>query len=966
MPPENAYNRVQQLVKKFKALPSEARKHYNEDNTRKDFILPLFHALEWNIQDSHEVSAEERVSRGWVDFSFRIGGVPRFFLETKRISEVLATPKNILQAISYSWTKNVTWALLSDFEGLRVYNAEWKEDNPLQAQFLEFSVDTYLSDFERLWWLSRPEIAANTLNRQAEQWGKKTRREPVSQHLFDDLKTWRYELFRHLHAYNQIWSPAQIDEAVLRILNRLIFIRTAEDRLVEQSCLMPLLRELNDKKRIQDLPDRVKGLFREFDETYDSQLFEPGLADNLECEPSPYETVIEGLYGKQYLLYNFNAIDADVLGTAYEQYLGHVIADTQAAEIVEKQVKRKSQGIYYTPTFVVKYIVQQTVGRYLDENSYNPSHPPRVLDMACGSGSFLIEAFDVLDRHVAKLRRQDTPLLSLGEGSGVRGDLFDHARQMEILTQCIYGVDKDKQAVEVARLNLMLKVLHSREKLPLLENIRCGDSLISGTDEQIQAAFGENWKKINPFNWQEELPQVFKEGGFDVIIGNPPYVRQETLGDEFKEYAQRKFETYAGTADLYVYFIEQAHKLLKPGGYFGFIVSNKWMRSSYGKALRDFLTIKTTLLEIIDFGELPVFQDAATFPVIILTQNTPTKSQHFMYTQIKRLDFVSLQDEINEQTTWLDDRALIGTSWRLVNEQEQSIIEKLHKGSILFGEYIKGKAFYGIKTGYDQAFIIDGDTKNRLILEDANSAKLIKRYVIGDDVRYFHIFFRERYLIFIPKGWTRSQMGQASDAWGWFTKNYPAISRHLENFSVDASKRVDQGEYWWELRACGYYDEFLKPKIVFPEIAKESRFAFDDTGIFTNKTAFIVPTNDHYLLGLLNSKLSWLYLKRICSVLGDPDKGGRLLLQYAYVKNLPIHRIDFDNSSDKVQHDRISTLVQEMIQLQGELAKEIFESDHTRAIQRRIAAVDAEIDHLVYDLYGLTEEEIKIVEGSVS
>jgi hypothetical protein len=307
---ESAYGKVDYLVKKFKSLSPPARRSYNEDNTRKDFILPLFQALEWNISDSAEVNAEERVSRGWVDFSFRIGGVPRFFLETKKISEDLTKPVWIRQAIDYAWTKSVTWALLSDFEGLRVFNAEWKEENPLRAQFIDFNIDTYLSDFERLWWLSRPEMVVCTLDHEAEKVGKKAFRQPVSQHLFDDLKTWRHELFRHLHAYNPMWSAAQIDAEVLRLLNRLIFIRTAEDRQVEERRLMPLLRELHDQKHIQQLFPKLQHLFREFDAAYDSQLFENSLADTLECEPQPFETVIEGLYGKSFMLYNFNAIDA--------------------------------------------------------------------------------------------------------------------------------------------------------------------------------------------------------------------------------------------------------------------------------------------------------------------------------------------------------------------------------------------------------------------------------------------------------------------------------------------------------------------------------------------------------------------------------------------------------------------------------------------------------------------------------
>jgi len=218
------------------------------------------------------VSAEERVSRGWVDFSFRIGGVPRFFLETKRVSEDLTKPQWVQQAMDYAWTKGVTWALLSDFEGLRVFNAEWKEDNPLRAQFLEFDVDSYLADFDRLWWLSRPEMAAGTLNREAEKVGKKARREPVSQHLFDDLKSWRQILFKNLRAYNPQWSAGQTDEAVLRILNRLIFIRTAEDRQVEGVRLQAMVRELRDQKRGGQLLPELRKLWREFDAAYDSQF----------------------------------------------------------------------------------------------------------------------------------------------------------------------------------------------------------------------------------------------------------------------------------------------------------------------------------------------------------------------------------------------------------------------------------------------------------------------------------------------------------------------------------------------------------------------------------------------------------------------------------------------------------------------------------------------------------------------
>ncbi|MCL4840171.1 MAG: N-6 DNA methylase, partial [Thermoanaerobaculia bacterium] len=347
----------------------------------------------------------EKVSRGWVDFSFRIGNVPRYFLETKRVNEDLNDPRWVKQAIDYAWTKSVTWALLSDFEGLRVFNAEWKESDPFRAQFFEFGLDDYLKDFERFWWLSKEETAKRRLDVEAEKVGRKIKRLPVSQNLFSDLKRWRENLFKNYKAFNLGYSTAQVDEAVLRLLNRLIFIRTAEDREVEENRLQSLVRVLKDKKQIQILDRELASLFRELDGIYNSELFARHFSEELQIPPTELEEIINGLYQKDYVRYNFNALEADVLGTAYEQYLGHIVAESETeTHVEEKRTKRKSQGIYYTPAFVTKYIVQQTVGKYLDENGYNPSKPPRVLDMACGSGSFLIEAFDVIDDFVAKQR----------------------------------------------------------------------------------------------------------------------------------------------------------------------------------------------------------------------------------------------------------------------------------------------------------------------------------------------------------------------------------------------------------------------------------------------------------------------------------------------------------------------------------------------------------------------------------
>ena len=790
-----------------------------------------------------------------MDFSFRIGGVPRFYLETKRISEDLTKPQWVRQAMDYAWTKGVTWALLSDFEGLRVLNAEWKEDNPLRAQFIDFGVDTYLADFERLWWLSRTETVAGTLNREAEKVGKKAHRQPVSQHLFDDLKEWRHGLFKNVRAANPLWSPAQLDAAVLRMLNRLIFIRAAEDRQVEPPLLRPLLRELRDQKRVRDLWPELAKLFHQANETYDSQLFESGLIDNLKWDASSLEVLIEGLYGKQFLLYNFNAIDANVLGTAYEQYLGHIVASeaSPAAEMVEKRAKRKSQGIFFTPTFVVKYIVGQTLGRYLDEHGDNPSQPVRVLDMACGSGSFLIEAFDVLDRHVAEMR-----------------------------------------------------------------------------------------------------------GHLTIIIGNPPYVRQETLGEAFKAYVASRYTTHAGTADLYVYFIERAMQLLKPGGYFGFIVVNKWLRANYGQPLRRWLKGQH-IVEIVDFGDLPVFQSATTYPcILILRKDAPAPT--FRVTLVKWLDFANLADVVKMESYQATQAELDDAGWSLSPIATQAILEKMRARGVPLGEYMESRVFRGIITGLNEAFVINRSTRNRLIAEDAHSAEIIKPFVLGRDVKRYAPLQAERYLIFMPNGWTRRQCPEAGQEWEWLKQNYRAIANHLSPFQEAAEKRWDKGEFWWELRPCDYYAEFEKPKIVAPAIVNKATFSFDNGALYSNdKTSITCCLDGFYLLGILNAQTSGFFLRLTAST----KQGGYFEQKPVYLAQIPIPRLDLNDPTDAARHDRIVALVDEMLALQREyaVAQRTF-GDARESLARRIAAVDAAIDREVYALYGLTEEEIETVRAS--
>ena len=705
-------------------------------------------------------------------------------------------------------------------------------------------------------------------------------------------------------------------------------------------------------------------------------------------------------------------LPAEILGQVYEQFLGKVIRLTEGhrAVVEDKPEVKKAGGVKYTPVYIVDAIVKKTLGPTLEGKTPLAVVLISVLDPACGSGSFLIVAYQyLLDWHrewylknlvpllesgmkpsspeirrmlpgatnePGKKGRKKEPELPVFQGRGGEWRLTT-AERKRILLNNIYGVDIDRQAVEVTKLSLLLKVLEGEndetisKQLKLFQeralpdlgnNIKCGNSLI-GWDilEDNPNLTQEEIERINPFDWDKEFPEIFQRGGFNVVIGNPPYVRQEGLV-ELKGYLEKHYKVYQGTADLYAYFIERSHKLLHPDGLFGMIISNKWMKANYGRSLRRFIAEQTTLIQIVDFGELPVFQNASTFPAIVLTKNLATKGQQFIYAPIKRLDFASLEDEVELIGLTLNSHSIEGDNWSLATDKYISILKKMEDAEMPLGQYVGGKIYYGIKTGFNDAFIIDASTRDRIIKEDPKSTEIIKPFLVGRDIKRCEPPNSDKYLILMPKGWTRDKSNGEHDAWGWLKRNYPAISDYLIPYADSAEKRYDKGEYWWELRACDYYPEFEKPKIIYPIISIAPKFTLDYNSFYANDKTFFIPCNNLYLLGILNAHLMWFYLKHICSVLGDPNKRGRLELRTIFMEKIPIRTINDADHIDVARHDRMVSLVDNMLSLKKQL-KEARTPHEQTGLQRQIEATDRQIDALVYELYGLTEEEIKIVEG---
>ncbi|CAD5942364.1 class I SAM-dependent DNA methyltransferase [Planktothrix agardhii] len=445
----------------------------------------------------------------------------------------------------------------------------------------------------------------------------------------------------------------------------------------------------------------------------------------------------------------------------------------------------------------------------------------------------------------------------------------------------------------------------------------------------------------NAFEWRFEFPEILDDDGnfigFDVVIGNPPYIRQEEIKTQ-KPYLQTHFITYSGTADLYVFFVEKAFEILRNFGIFCYIMPNKWMQTGYGKALR-ILFLENQLQGIIDFGCLQVFEEATTYPCI-LNASKQRNNTNFISAAVKTLNYHNgFSSYIESISNPITVESLNDETWVISSGSDQNLLSTLKNKCVSLAEYIDGEAFRGVLTGLTEAFVINNETHKELITIDNQSSEIIFPFVLGRNIKPYSIPEIESYLIKIEKGFTNS-VRRSQDAWTWFSSNYPAISNYLSVFKDKAQKRTDKGDYWWELRACDYYQEFEKPKIMYQIFQVKPCFIYDDQGLYCNNSMWIISKEDKVLLAILNSKMGWWLISKYCTAI---QNGYQLI--WKYFGQIPIPNIT------KEQGKPIISLVDQILTTK----KSNPNADTT--------ILEQQIDQLVYELYGLTEEEIKIVEG---
>ncbi len=937
-----APKQITALIKRFDEQ-RETYQHasYNETQVRREFIDPLFKALGWDIDNTggkpqayKDVIHEDAIKVGGLtkapDYCFRTGGDRKFFVEAKKPAVPLSTHQDsAFQLKRYAWSAQLPLGILTDFEEIVVYDCRIrpKQGDPVtKARLHYFRYDELperWQEFSDLF--SRKSVENGSLDEftKAKARGSAT----VDKEFLKEIERWRELLAKNIAVRNDKLTTEQLNQAVQRTIDRLVFLRICEDRGIESYGRLQAL--LNSSGTYHKLTE----LFRYADKRYNSGLFHfedereqasppDVLSLALKIDDEPLQDIIRHLYYPE-SPYEFSVLPTEILGQVYEQFLGKVIRLTAGhrAKIEEKPEVRKAGGVYYTPRYIVDYIVGHTVGELVKGKKPAQVAKLKVLDPACGSGSFLLGAYQYLldwhrDWYVSddpkKHARGKNPKLYRAAGEEWR---LTAPEKRRILLNNIHGVDIDAQAVEVTKLSLLLKVLEDvsgdalqqqfgvlqKRALPDLgSNIKCGNSLI-GHDyfEGQMLPDDEEYKRINPFDWEDEFLEIMRGGGFDAVIGNPPYGAVFTNIE--KRYFAKTYTSQNYQAESYLLFLERSLRRLKLGGYYGMIIPNTWLTNIFQSGARKFVVNKSSIKEIVHF-RYHVFPKVTIDNEIVILQRGFVKKNSL---KVKTVDAVGALESpatlLHDQSKWVGKEKIPVNIF--LSEGEERLREKIHANSekldSLFSINVGIKPY---QKGKGRPAQTRKEVQNRSFDADKKVNKTYRLYLRGSDLQPYLVKpLKQRFISYGP----------------WLAEPRPAA-----NFDAPI-------------------------KILVRQTGDSIIAALDDKQrLCLNNVHVLVPDKkldiDIYaVLGVLNSKLmTWCYRS------SNPETGEALAeVKKTHVANLPI-----------VSSKQYATLSENVRKLVNELEK--IEDGESR----RIKYLKKSINQSVYKIYGLTDTEIKAVE----
>jgi hypothetical protein len=760
----------------------------------------------------------------------------------------------------------------------------------------------------------------------------------------------REDAFEHLRRLNPDFSPHDVLARTQKLLDRILFCAFSEDRGLLPPDTVKKAYQHSDPYNPRLIWENFRGLFRAIDQggpalgipRYNGGLFADDPLLNSLIVPDEVCRYFQDLADYDYrpahqvmadaqAVAARRSVDVDILGQIFEQSItdleklrNELSGLTERLGPEKHKTRRKKEGAFYTPAFITRYIIEQTLGATLkdcfeqlrrahhveaektaekalaDPNAYdldNLNRPQRsalvrfweawqdemarirILDPACGSGAFLIEAFDQL--HAAYQASNDR----LEELRGHRS-LFD--LDSHILLNNLFGVDLNEEAVEICKLSLWIKTAQSGKVLTDLDHsIRVGNSVVNDALVDVKA-----------FDWRAAFPEIFAAGGFDVIVANPPYIRQEWLAP-YKPHWERRFKSYHGVGDIFTYFFELAVELLRDGGRVGFITSGSWVRGNFGAPLRKFLAAQTRIESLIDFGEYQPFEEAEMIrPTIAVMSKRAPGAQMRLFKWLTSGEPPENLSDVIAAAPLLSTAHLGAEAWELDSDEVRALRAKMMQAGCSLSAYTHNTILYGIKTGSNEVFVIDRARREELTAKDRKSAEIIRPLIQGQHLRPWHIEHTDQYLIFARRGID--------------IESYPAVleylSQHRKRLAPKPSNwnekqdgkwpgRKEGAYQWFELQdTVDYWKGFEETKIVWPDISKLPRFSMDSEARYLGNTGYIIPGGDYYLLGILASWATWFLISKIAQPLRLRGDRWQYRLIAQFMERLPIPNA---NDADK-------------------------------------------------------------------
>lgn len=982
--------------------------NYDEENTKVEFINPFFEALGWDVNNKNrasprfkEVVFEDTIKIGGKakapDYSFRLGGQRIFFVEAKKPSVNIETDKNpAYQIRRYGWSAKLPLCILTDFEELAVYETTTRPDKNQSAsigRIKYYKYTEYIEKWDEIYNIfSKEAVLSGKFDNYANNTkGLKKGTSEVDKEFLKEIDRWRELLARNIALRNPDITKDELNHAVQLTIDRIIFLRMAEDRGIEK--YQQLKNLLNFSSKNKDEYAVYEGFIeicRKADAKYNSGLFHfteekeisldaDNLTPTLKIDDKVFKDILAPMYYPD-CPYEFSVISPEILGNVYERFLGKEIRLTKShqAKIDFKPEVQQAGGIYYTPQYIVRFIVENTVGELIKDKTPNQVSNLRFLDPACGSGSFLLEIYQyLLDWHLdyySNLERPPKDVIFTGKDGITRLTINEKKR---IVLNNIYGVDIDSQAVEVTKLSLLLKVLEDQNKdvveqqqklfqeraLPYLgDNIRCGNSLVNNQMILEEDFDIDKIIELNPFDWEKEFSHIFEEGGFDAILGNPPYVKEGTNKNAFD--GLRKSPYYQGKMDLWYLFGCKAIDLVRDNGLVSFIATNNWVTSFGASKFRNKVNKEAKFDLFFDFGNYKVFDTAGIQTMIYIMRKTSIDNNyHFNYARI--LDDKLSIDEVNKllRSKVSNDKLVKfkasfnrkeneNNYFNFIDENISKVLDKISTSNVSYLD--KNEISTGIdvhqdflnKKGAEKLnlpkgsgiFVLSEEEKNSLNLEE-NELSLIKPYYTTIELnRYFTNPNNEFWVIY-----TKSDINKK-------IRKYPNIKQHFDKFKLVITS--DNKPYG--LHRARKEEIFTSEKIIATRKCLIPTFSYADFDAYVSQTFMVINSerfNLKFLTAILNSTTVQFWLKYKGKMQGN---------NYQLDKE-PLLKIPIILTTEE-QEIELVHLVDAMLSLNLELINNQNNPNKKRIIDDQIDLTNKKINQLVYELYGLTDEEINIIE----